>query len=329
YPYPRSSYGKDAIDASRYLSERPYWEVSDSLIVDLAQKYKTPEDIYTYVSTALSYDYSRVSLGTERYGAVGSLESQKSALCNEFTDLFIAIARASGIPARRVVGYGYTTNPKIRPLSLIVDVLHTWPEYYDEKKSLWISIDTTWANTTGGIDYFNKLDFSHIAFAINGISSTEPKSAGMYKDTSIASKDVVVSLSEEKPESVESSVLALSFRLPKQVLSGSRVQGFLEVRNSSGLSADIEGVKIESTSHLVSLSHSVTDIPPFGTITIPLSYIVPLSFGSSRDSITARAGSSTAKGEIVYISFTLILAALFTLLVLGILFFVLYRFQKK
>ena len=329
YPYPRSSSGKESIDPSRYLSERPYWEVSDPLIVSLAQKYKTPEDIYTYVSTSLSYDYSRISLGNDRFGAVGSLGTNQSSLCNEFTDLFIAIARASGIPARRVVGFGYTTNPKIRPLSLIVDVLHTWPEYFDEKRSIWISIDPTWANTTGGIDYFKKLDFSHIAFAINGLSSSEPKSAGMYKDAAIQSKDVIVTLSEEKPESAQSLALVLSFHLPQQVVGGTQVRGYLDVRNSSGVSSKIDGIKIESLSHLVSLSHSVTDIPPFGNITIPISYTVPFFPGESRDLLTARAGNTSTKAEIMYISMTLIVLSFLVLLVLGILFIVLYKFRQS
>ena len=58
----------------------------------------------------------------------------------EFTDLFVAIARAAGIPARESVGYAYTTNSRLRPLSLVTDVLHAWPEYYDADKKIWVHL---------------------------------------------------------------------------------------------------------------------------------------------------------------------------------------------
>ncbi|MBI5613960.1 transglutaminase domain-containing protein [Candidatus Gottesmanbacteria bacterium] len=329
YPFPRESYGKDTIVSRDYLAERPFWEVSDPSIVSLGGTYKTPEQIYTYVSTFLSYDYTRVSLGIDRLGAVGALRSNAQALCNEFTDLFIAIARASGIPARRVVGYGYTTNPKIKPLSLIVDVLHTWPEYFDEKRSVWISVDPTWANTTGGIDYFRKLDFSHIAFAINGLSSSEPKAAGMYKNEKIQSKDVLVTLSSEKIESSESPSLVLSFHLPRQVISGTYARGTLELKNTSGVAVQIEGVKVESLSHLVSLSNSTTEIPPFGNIVLPITYPLPFFPTVTRDIFTAKAGSSMARAEVLYISATLVFTVLLSLLSIGGIIYIIFLMLRR
>jgi transglutaminase-like putative cysteine protease len=55
-------------------------------------------------------------------------------VCLEFTDLFIAIARAAGIPAREIDGFGYTQNAINRPISIDEDILHAWPEYYDTAK---------------------------------------------------------------------------------------------------------------------------------------------------------------------------------------------------
>ncbi len=63
-------------------------------------------------------------------------------------------------------------------MSLVKDVLHAWPEYYDESKKTWIMIDPTWGNTTHGMDYFSSLDFEHITFVIKGLSSTYPVPAG-------------------------------------------------------------------------------------------------------------------------------------------------------
>ena len=153
-------------DESRaeYLKEKPYWQVSDSRIQKLAKDLKTPKAIYDYVVKSLTYDFERVKKQQARLGAVATLQNPTSAVCLEFTDLFIAITRAAGIPAREVEGFAFTDNQKQRPLSLVQDILHAWPEYYDDTRQMWIMVDPTWGNSTGGVDYFDVLDFDHFAF---------------------------------------------------------------------------------------------------------------------------------------------------------------------
>lgn len=175
------------------LKPTEYWQVNDPQIQSLAQKLKTPRAIYDYVSTTLKYDFNRVQPNVQRMGAIDALKNPDQAICMEFTDLFIAIARAAGIPAREINGYAYTENPSLEPLSLVNDVLHAWPEYYDVQKGVWIPIDPTWASTSGGIDYFDKLDLRHFAFVIHGESSTEPYAPGSYKLGTNPQKDVFVS----------------------------------------------------------------------------------------------------------------------------------------
>ena len=102
-------------------------------------------------------------------------------LCTEFTDSFVSLARVLQIPSREINGYGYTKNSTLQPQNTTTDILHSWPEFYDTSKKQWISIDPTWGNTTGGIDYFNKLDFSHIAFVRHGAEDSYPLPAGSYK----------------------------------------------------------------------------------------------------------------------------------------------------
>ena len=126
-------------------------------------------------------------------GAVAALQNPDQAICMEFTDLFIALSRAAGIPAREIDGYAYTENPQLQPLGLVADVLHAWPEYYDKDKGVWIPIDPTWASTSGGIDYFNKLDLRHFTFVIHGESSVTPYPPGSYKLGPNPQKDVYVS----------------------------------------------------------------------------------------------------------------------------------------
>ncbi|MBL7036575.1 transglutaminase domain-containing protein [Candidatus Microgenomates bacterium] len=178
---------------NKNLQSTPYWQSSDPTIMSLATRLKTPKAIYDYVTNTFTYDYSRVRPNVERLGAISALEQPSIAICMEYTDSFIALARAAGIPAREINGYAYTENPEIQPLSLVNDVLHAWPEYYDSTRGAWIPIDPTWGSTTGGVDYFNKLDLRHFTFVIHGEQDSQPYSPGSYKLGTNPQKDVFVS----------------------------------------------------------------------------------------------------------------------------------------
>lgn len=175
-----------------------YWEVSNNIIQQKATEFTTAQSIYNHVVDTLSYSRKELTLDNlTRYGAVEAFEYSSDAVCQEFTDTFIAIARAANIPSRRLIGYGYSQNEILRPSSFAGDVLHAWPEYFDYEQNRWVPIDPTWGNTTGGIDYFNLFDLNHIVFAINGNSSTLPNPAGSYKTIENSdTKDVEVNISD-------------------------------------------------------------------------------------------------------------------------------------
>lgn len=155
------------------------------------------EGIYNYVSGNLKYSYERVDKKIARLGAKTALANPDKAVCTEFADVFVALCREKGIYSREVEGYGFSNDSRLRPLSLSSDVLHAWPEYYDEKNSLWIPVDPTWQNTSG-IDYFSSFDLNHIVFAIHGKKADYPLPAGMYKLED--SKDILI-----KPVSINVS----------------------------------------------------------------------------------------------------------------------------
>ncbi len=166
----------------QWTDPQKYWESNNYQVVQLAKQYKTPREIYDYVVNHLTYNYGREESTTnDRLGSLGIIATPADAVCQEFTDLFIAMARANNIPARRAVGYAFTANSRLRPLGFIQDTLHTWPEYYDNTTGKWIPVDPTWGNTTGGINYFDQFDFNHVVFSINGQSSTLPYAAGSYR----------------------------------------------------------------------------------------------------------------------------------------------------
>jgi transglutaminase-like putative cysteine protease len=191
-PFPKPS--DDVLQQDLMPSQ--YWQIDDQQIKELAQKYTTPKEIYDFVSSYLSYDYKKIGPDVVRMGAVQALANPQNAICMEYTDLFVAIARSAGIPAREIEGYAYTENKNIQPLSLVDDVLHAWPEYWDKNTGVWVPVDPTWGSTTGGIDYFSKLDLRHFAFVIHGQNPVLPYPPGSYKLGSNPQKDVYVNFSQ-------------------------------------------------------------------------------------------------------------------------------------
>lgn len=253
-----------------YTQAQQYWETDNAQIQALAEKLKTPENIYKFVTTKLSYNYSKVARDNKRLGAYGSLNNSKYAVCLEFTDLFIAIARAANIPARMVEGYAYTENPRLKPLSKVKDILHTWPEYYDFNKQAWIAVDPTWGSTTFGSDYFNSIDFERIAFVINGENSTYPIPAGGYKIYS-NSKDVLVSFTD-KSAYKEKPVGELIDNLPQFSLAGFDIRGNVVVKNTG--TGPLENFKLIVSSQLSPRQkiYSVGMVPPYGYIPVAVQF---------------------------------------------------------
>jgi hypothetical protein len=211
-----------------YLAAQTYWPVDDSRIRGLADQLKTPEAIYDFLVANFQYDYDRLTETAQRKGALWALDHPKELICMEFTDLFITLARAAGIPAREANGFAYTTNSKLRPLSLEQDVLHAWPEYYDDQAQVWIPVDPTWGNTTGGLDFFRKLDLDHFTFIERGLDSTQPLPAGSYKLADTAGKDVMIEFASAFPDPEQPKI---TLELPEARFAGWPIDGFALVKN--------------------------------------------------------------------------------------------------
>jgi len=195
----------------RYLlTSNQYWQISD---LEKIANLKTASDIYYFVANYLDYNYKRVHAKNVRLGADNILKNPDQAVCVEFTDLFVAIAREKGILAREIQGFGFSNDPQLQPLSLTSDILHSWPEFFDEKRKLWVPVDPTWENTSG-IDYWNSFDLNHITFAIHGKNPDYPMSAGMYKTEN--SKDILVRATAAIPKEKE-EIAVNSVNLPKRI----------------------------------------------------------------------------------------------------------------
>jgi len=247
-----------------YLTDQLYWEKNNPQIQELAQELKTPKKIYEFVTQTLEYNFERVkNKNIKRQGAVQALKNPHDVICTEFTDLFIALARAAGIPAREINGYAYSTNPQLLPLSVTTDILHAWPEYWDNNKQIWIQVDPTWENTSN-IDYFNKLDMTHLTFVIHGQNSQTPPPAGAYQNQSNPEKNIFVSFATP-PDTVTSQGLQLHFDIANKLSPQQQTTGYLEINNISPLAVYDQEIKIWGENITgEEVNKKITIIPPFG-----------------------------------------------------------------
>ncbi|MEX1061917.1 MAG: transglutaminase family protein, partial [Patescibacteria group bacterium] len=232
--YPPRSFTSQKISAieegliKSFTGEDSYWETADLAVKAQAARLVDPkksasqnaEAIYKFVSQTLSYDYEKLASGElVRLGAKTALEEKTTAVCMEYTDLFIALARAGGLPAREVNGYAYTADDTNRPLSLKIregDVLHAWPQVYLPGTG-WVMIDPTWASTSGS-DYFAAFDLSHLAFVVKGQDSQYPLPAGSYK-TDGSQEDVAVEFSQDAAIVEEAPKLEISIEFSRFAVS--------------------------------------------------------------------------------------------------------------
>lgn len=179
------------VGLARYVTEEKYWPSTGVL------KGGSVKDIYDFVINTLSYDTNRINGKMERMGASLALKYPSNAVCMEYTDLFIALAREHNISSREVVGYAVTNDETLQPTSFFGDILHAWPEYYDSAREYWRPVDPTWGDTSG-VDYFSALDLNHLSLVYHGKDTTYPLPPGVYK-VNKNTKDVRVKPTYEIP----------------------------------------------------------------------------------------------------------------------------------
>jgi transglutaminase-like putative cysteine protease len=245
-----------------YLVSTKNWPADQPPIKQLALSLKTPAAIYRYVVDNLTYDYQSIKKGAVRKGALGALENPKQAICTDFTDLFIALCRAAGIPARELAGYAYTDNPKLKELAEKNDLLHSWPEYYDRQKREWVMVDPTWEHTSGGLDFFNKFDMAHFVLVIHGKSDTLPFSPGAYKNEGSSEKQILISLGEDGAVKMPQAFSVVKLK-PRNIFSLKKNLIEVEMKNDSGFSVNNEIVRLEGANKIEPNEWFFRQIPPF------------------------------------------------------------------
>ncbi|MBU1132979.1 transglutaminase-like domain-containing protein [Patescibacteria group bacterium] len=228
----------------KYTGEEKFWQVNSPNIQKAASELKdtnlntikNAQKVYNYVIQNLTYDFKALEEGpVERHGAEVALTQKGQWTCMEFTDLFVTLTRAMGIPAREVNGYAFTNNELDKPLSINLqggDVLHSWAEFYDPFYG-WIQVDPTWGSTSG-IDYFTKLDTNHFTFVIKGIDSEYPYPAGAYR-FSDDEKLVDVELSQQNSEGSFKPSLEIKKKLNLNIVELIKGNEKYKITNNSGV----------------------------------------------------------------------------------------------
>ncbi|HSW61140.1 MAG TPA: transglutaminase domain-containing protein [bacterium] len=139
----------------KYLSDEKKIESKDSLIVNYAKQIggETEEEIlkniFEFVTGHLEYDVTR------KTAWIGAKEAllKNSGVCSDYADLFVALARAKGIPARKLSGYTIKKGT--------VSEGHAWAEAY-LKEYGWVAFDPTWADGEESVATFEYLPNMYI-----------------------------------------------------------------------------------------------------------------------------------------------------------------------
>jgi len=100
---------------------------------------------------------------TTEHSALWGYHARKGD-CTEFSNLFVALARAAGIPAKSVSGYGYLALYTTEAGADIQTLGHAWAIFYLPNYG-WVPADAVWPQHVGS---FGEVDYAHIAGATTG-----------------------------------------------------------------------------------------------------------------------------------------------------------------
>lgn len=214
---------------TKYLNPAEFWEVKDAAIMARAKELLAEKsNVYDVIETNYSHivetiDYSEVKrFGiNERQGALKTLQGG-AAVCMEYSDLFLTLSRAQGIPARAAFGYGYDAR-----LEQQGQDAHQWVQVFIPEQNEWISVDVTWGESGptligGDLNHF----YTHLAAVDpNTPASIERTSYGKRVDLVAPKFEIkaIESLTNQNTLDTQSELLE---KYP--VVTGSEFHNFIE-----------------------------------------------------------------------------------------------------
>lgn len=128
--------------------------------------------IYDYTVDTVAYDKSGTGWGR---GDINHACDLKRGNCTDFHALLIGLCRASGIPARFIIGFPIPEGNKEGPIG----GYHCWAEFYLEGKG-WIPVDASEAskNKARKEYYFGNLCENRVEFTLGRDILLEPSQQG-------------------------------------------------------------------------------------------------------------------------------------------------------
>jgi len=125
----------------KYKQSFSYWPVSSSAIQDISQeRWFATDDLSDWVQTVSRYIIMKIKHPEKQEKRLGADQALRtgSGDCDEFTDLFVTLARIRGVPCRRLTGYFiHQANTEAEP--------HAWGELLSPTIG-WVPIDIALRN---------------------------------------------------------------------------------------------------------------------------------------------------------------------------------------
>ncbi len=165
-----------------YLQSEAGIESDAAIISDLAQKLTAgcgsqldkARKLFEYVNANL--EYQRIEQDT--HSALETLKNGKG-VCEDFSLVYIALCRTSGIPARLVRGYRFGVADLKAGETDLKEFAHAWVEVNLPAEG-WVTVEPTFVYSVNGIktvsyDFFGKIDKSDRHLFFSCVRNNSPK----------------------------------------------------------------------------------------------------------------------------------------------------------
>lgn len=146
--------------------------ISEQQTQGAAEPVEKARRLYNYVVATMHYDHEGTGWG---HGDAVWACDNKHGNCTDFHSLFIAMARAAGIPARFEIGFSIP----VAKHDGLISAYHCWAEFYVQGIG-WIPVDASeaWKDKDKADYYFGALDQNRIMFTLGRDIRLKPGQKG-------------------------------------------------------------------------------------------------------------------------------------------------------
>lgn len=147
-------------------------QISEQQTQGVVEPVEKARRLYNYVIATMHYDHDGTGWG---HGDAVWACDNKHGNCTDFHSLFIAMARAAGIPARFEIGFSLPVGVH----QGAIGGYHCWAEFYVQGIG-WIPVDASeaWKNKEKADYYFGTLDPNRVMFTLGRDIRLKPGQKG-------------------------------------------------------------------------------------------------------------------------------------------------------